>query len=89
VFARAGHAIARSTLVEWVGACGAQLQPLVQALAEELRRHMVLRPLRGAGGHAQARQWQDPYAHFKDVLDLLPTHPASRIDELLPHRWSV
>lgn len=42
VFARAGHVIARSTLAEWVGACGAQLQPLVQALADELRRHMVL-----------------------------------------------
>jgi hypothetical protein len=34
--------IARSTLAQWVGACGAQLQPLVQALGEELRRHMVL-----------------------------------------------
>jgi transposase len=42
VFARVGHVIARSTLAEWVGACGAQLQPLVQALADELRRHMVL-----------------------------------------------
>ena len=38
----AAHVIARSTLAEWVGACGAQLQPLVQALADELRRHMVL-----------------------------------------------
>jgi hypothetical protein len=30
----------------------------------------------------------DPYAYFKDVLERLPTHPANRIDELLPHRWS-
>ena len=29
----------------------------------------------------------DPYAYLKDVLARLPTHPASRIDELLPHRW--
>jgi transposase len=29
----------------------------------------------------------DPYAYLKDVLTRLPTHPASRIDELLPHRW--
>jgi len=29
----------------------------------------------------------DPYAYLKDVLERLPTHPASRIDELLPHRW--
>lgn len=42
VFERAGHVIARSTLAQWVGECGAQLQPLVQALADELRRHAVL-----------------------------------------------
>nr|WP_238344197.1 IS66 family transposase [Ramlibacter lithotrophicus] len=42
VFERAGHLIARSTLAQWVGECGAQLQPLVQALADELRRHAVL-----------------------------------------------
>jgi transposase len=29
----------------------------------------------------------DPYAYLKDVLERLPTHPASRIEELLPHRW--
>ena len=29
----------------------------------------------------------DPYAYLKDVLLRLPTHPASRIGELLPHRW--
>ncbi len=42
VFERAGHLIARSTLAQWVGECGARLQPLVQALADELRRHAVL-----------------------------------------------
>ena len=26
-------------------------------------------------------------AYLKDVLDRLPTHPYSRIDELLPHNW--
>jgi transposase len=29
----------------------------------------------------------DPYRYLKDILERLPTHPASRIDELLPHRW--
>ena len=29
----------------------------------------------------------DPYAYLKDVLTRLPNHKASRIDELLPHRW--
>lgn len=39
---RAGMAIARSTLAHWVGECGAQLQPLVDALSAELLRHDVL-----------------------------------------------
>jgi transposase len=29
----------------------------------------------------------DPYAYLKDVLTRLPTQKASRIEELLPHRW--
>ena len=29
----------------------------------------------------------DPYAYLKDVLTRLPTHRASRVEELLPHRW--
>ena len=29
----------------------------------------------------------DPYAYLKDVLTRLPTQPASRIAELLPHNW--
>jgi transposase len=42
IFERAGHAIARSTLAQWVGECGVQLQPLVDVLAEELLRQKVL-----------------------------------------------
>lgn len=34
IFARAGVAIPRSTLAEWVGKCGVQLQPLVDRLQE-------------------------------------------------------
>lgn len=30
----------------------------------------------------------DPYVYLKDVLERLPTQPASRIEELLPHRWT-
>jgi len=29
----------------------------------------------------------DPHAYLKDVLARLPTHKASEIGELLPHRW--
>jgi transposase len=31
----------------------------------------------------------EPYAYLRDVLERLPTHPASRIHELLPHRWQL
>lgn len=42
IFARAGVPIARSTLAEWVGICGVQLQPLADALRETLLREPVL-----------------------------------------------
>jgi transposase len=42
IFGRAGLAIARSTLGAWVGMCGVQLQPLVDALKGEILGHAVL-----------------------------------------------
>ncbi|MEZ5704813.1 MAG: IS66 family transposase [Burkholderiaceae bacterium] len=42
IFGRAGLAIPRSTLAQWVGTCGARLQPLVDALKTEILRHRVL-----------------------------------------------
>ncbi len=36
IFARAGMSLARSTLAQWVGLCGLQLQPLVDALKQEI-----------------------------------------------------
>lgn len=30
----------------------------------------------------------NPVDYFADVLLRLQTHPASRIDELLPHNWT-
>ena len=30
----------------------------------------------------------DPVAYLKDVIMRVDSHPASRIDELLPHKWS-
>ena len=42
IFARAGHAIARSTLADWVGRCGVELQPLVDALRDSLLQEAVL-----------------------------------------------
>ena len=42
IFARAGMALPRSTLAQWVGVYGVQLQPLVDALKDEILSHAVL-----------------------------------------------
>ena len=42
IFGRSGYAIPRSTLSAWVGACGVQLQPLVDALKDSMLGHAVL-----------------------------------------------
>src|SRR5574343_1012439 len=42
IFGRAGLAIPRSTLAQWVGTCGVRLQPLVEALKDEILSHRVL-----------------------------------------------
>lgn len=42
IFSRAGYAVPRSTLAQWVGSCGVQLQPLVDALRADVLRHPVL-----------------------------------------------
>ena len=42
IFGRAGLAIPRSTLAQWVGVTGVQLQPLVDALREAVLRQQVI-----------------------------------------------
>ena len=42
IFGRAGLAIPRSTLGQWVGSAGVQLQPLVDAMRQELLQNAVL-----------------------------------------------
>ena len=37
--------------------------------------------------HSARLNAHEPYAYIRDVLERLPMHPASRISELLPHRW--
>jgi hypothetical protein len=37
--------------------------------------------------HSTRLNGHDVYAYMKDVLERLPTLPASRISELLHHRW--
>jgi len=38
--------------------------------------------------HSARMNGHDPYAYLRDVLERLPTQQASRVDELLPHRWT-
>lgn len=42
IYARAGVPLSRSTLAHWVGSCGVQLQPLVDALRKEVLAHKVV-----------------------------------------------
>ena len=42
IFGRAGLALPRSTLAQWIGACGVQLQPLVDAMKAQLLTRSVL-----------------------------------------------
>lgn len=38
--------------------------------------------------HTARLNGHEPYAYLKDVLERLPTQPASAIGELLPYRWT-
>jgi transposase len=38
--------------------------------------------------HSARMNGIEPHAYLRDVLERLPTQPASRIEELLPHRWT-
>ncbi len=39
--------------------------------------------------HSARINGHEPYAYLRNVLERLPTHPASRIDKLPPHRWDA
>jgi hypothetical protein len=65
IFARAGLGLPRSTLAEWVGACGVCLEPLAEALKTELLGRSVLHAYEtpvpmlkpGLGKTHRAYQW--------------------------------
>ncbi|MGH8077122.1 MAG: IS66 family transposase [Lysobacter sp.] len=42
IYARSGVELSRSTLAEWIGACGVALQPLVDRLRTELKQDRIL-----------------------------------------------
>lgn len=37
--------------------------------------------------HSAKLNGREPHAYLSDILERLPAHPASRVAELLPHRW--
>ena len=75
IFGRAGVAIPRSTLAQWVGVCGVQLQPLVDAMKAELLQHCVLHadetPVQmlkpGDGKTHRAYLWAYAPGAFEDI----------------------
>ncbi|WP_373184035.1 IS66 family transposase [Halomonas campaniensis] len=79
IFARAGVALPRSTLAEWVGICGVRLQPLIDALRDLLLREPVLHadetpvPMLAPGKKKTHRAYlwayaTTPYAGLKAVV---------------------
>ena len=89
IFARAGLAIARSTLAQWVGTCGVRLQPLVDALKAQILSCSVLhadetpvqmlRP--GKGATHRAYLWAYAPGAFEDMKAVVYDFCESRAGE--------
>jgi transposase len=89
IFGRAGLAIPRSTLGAWVGSCGVQLQPLVDALKAEILSHSVvhadetpvqmLKP--GNGKTHRAYLWAYAAGAFEDTKAVVYDFCDSRAGE--------
>jgi len=97
IFGRAGLAIPRATLAAWVGQCGVQLQPLVDALKDELLSCAVLHadetPVAmlapGTGKTHRAYLWAyaaGPREHLKAVIyDFTPSRAGDHARRFLGH----
>ena len=89
IFGRAGLAIPRSTLAQWVGACGVQLQPLVNAMKAEFLQHSVLHadetPVQmlkpGDGKTHRAYLWAYTPGAFEDMRAVIYDFCESRAGE--------
>lgn len=86
IFGRAGLAIPRSTLGAWVGRCGVQLQPLVDALGQAIRQQAVLHanetPVQmlspGKGKMHRAYLWAYPSTQFSELRAVVYDFAESR-----------
>lgn len=89
IFARAGLAIPRSTLAQWVGTCGVRLQPLVDALKAEILSHRVLHadetPVQmlkpGKGTTHRAYLWAYAPGSFENIKAVVYDFCESRAGE--------
>jgi transposase len=89
IFARAGFAIPQSTLGAWVGVCGVRLQPIVEALREELLQQAVLHadetPVQmlspGKGKTHRAYLWAYTATQFTDLRAVVYDFAESRAGE--------
>ena len=86
IFGRAGLAIPQSTLAQWVGKCGVALQPLVDALKDEMLGHRVLHadetPVAmldpGAGKTHRAYLWSYSIGAFEPTKTVIYDFAESR-----------
>ncbi len=89
IFGRAGLAIARSTPAQWVGNCGLQLQPLVDALRDAVLGHDVIHadetPVQmltpGAKKTHRAYVWAYATSQFSDLAAVVYDFSPSRAGE--------
>ena len=89
IFGRAGVAIPRSTLAQWVGTCGVRLQPLVDALKAEILQRRVLHadetPVQmlkpGDGKTHRAYLWAYAPGVFEDMKAVVYDFCESRAGE--------
>jgi transposase len=89
IFERAGLAVPRSTLGQWVGECGVQLQPLVDALARCIVSHEVLQadetPVAmlspGKGKTQRAYLWTYTPGAFEDLKAVVYDFAETRAGE--------
>ncbi len=89
IFGRAGLAIPRSTLAQWVGTCGVRLQPLVDALKAQMLQYRVLHadetPVQmlkpGNGKTHRAYLWAYAPGAFEDMKAVVYDFCESRAGE--------
>lgn len=89
IFDRAGLAIPRSTLAQWVGRCGVELQPLIDALRDELLGRGVLHadetPVAmlkpGKGSTHKAYVWAYGTTSYDPLQAVIYDFAESRADE--------